>query len=64
MGTALIPFYEASHSKTKVFVKYGSARIGFMHTSSFNAWKDWSTIGFQVKALFLRRAMRGVAIFS
>jgi hypothetical protein len=63
MSTTPIPFLEASHSRKKVFVKSGRARIGFVHMTSFNSWNDQSVVGVQVKAFFLRRVVRGAAIF-
>jgi hypothetical protein len=63
MTTAPIPLLDASHSRTKVLVKscIDSTRVG--HISSFKALKDWSTTKVQLKALFLRRVVRGATIF-
>jgi hypothetical protein len=63
MRTAMIPFPEASHSNMNVFVRYGRDRIGVEHIISLKSCKERSTTEFQVKALFLRREVRGVAIF-
>jgi hypothetical protein len=35
----------------------------YMHVASFKAWKDRLVVGVQVKALFLRRVLRGATIF-
>jgi hypothetical protein len=40
MSTAPIPFLEASHSRTKVFVKSRWAKIGVVQMDYFNAWND------------------------
>jgi hypothetical protein len=34
-----------------------------VHIASFKVWKDLSTVGVQVKELFLRRAVKGVVMF-
>jgi hypothetical protein len=63
MRTSLIPLPDASHSRTKVLVKSGRASTGVVHIASFKAWKDWFVVGVQLKALFLRRVVRGPQFF-
>jgi hypothetical protein len=58
-----IPFSNASHSNTNVFVKSRSVKARFNHIASFKAWKELSANEVQVKAFFLRREVKGVAIF-
>jgi hypothetical protein len=63
MRIAPMPLSNASHSRKKVLVKSGSAKTRVVHIASLKAWKDWSVIGVQLKALFLRRVVRGATIF-
>jgi len=64
MRTTPIPFPEASHSNTKVFVKSVSASTGVEHIASFKAWKACSAVEVQVNEFFLGREVRGAAIFG
>jgi hypothetical protein len=53
----------ASHSKINLLVNLGSVRTRVVHIDYFKVWKDWSATGVQLKALFLRRFVRGATIF-
>jgi hypothetical protein len=47
------PLSEASHSKTKVLVKFGIANIGIVHMASFKAEKACLAASLQTKAFSL-----------
>jgi hypothetical protein len=63
MRTTLIPLLDASHSRTKVLVKSGMDSTRVVHISSFKDLNDCSTTKVQLKALFLRRVVRGTTFF-
>jgi hypothetical protein len=64
MRNALIPLPDVSHFRAKVLMKLSRASTRVVHIPSFKVWKDWFVVGFQLKAFFLRRAVRGPTILS
>jgi hypothetical protein len=57
------PLPKASHSKTKVLVKYGTANTRVMHTKYFKVEKAYSMAPFKTKELCFSSKVKGETIF-
>jgi hypothetical protein len=51
---------DASHSKTNIFLKFGTSRMGLENMESFKVRKDLSIASFHIKAFFLKRFVKQI----